>query len=614
MTIQFIKAYFLLLLLLLSSLQSFTQVLDDATFISINADRKKSIRRKVILQINNKDENYLSHVEIRHTSKQDFSFDYAKVLDQDGKVVRKLKKNEVFSRHAQSNQAFYQDDIITGFDLFWNQYPYTIEYSYTQVEKEYLYYAFWRPIYDQEAFTVHSSLEVHLRLNFDFQKKSSDELTYFHSKSQSNSILKWDAFHVKYPKQNELLSSRPVFPQVKLIPKEFIYAIHGSTESWSSFGTWMDQLNSGSTNITSNEKEKIENLINGLNTKEEIIKTIYHYLQDHTKYINVSIDAGGLKSYPASYVCEKKYGDCKALTTYMKGMLQSVGIESFYTLVKAGVQKKPIDINLPSQQFNHVILMVPIESDTIWLENTSNCLPFNYIGTFTQDRKALVVDGEDSHLVHLPKLTINDVLVEKNFDYMISENDSSNIKVNITLRGEKFEKSRYSIFKDGGNFIEEMARNHVDMKDFIIKNQVIIDNNRDSTFLKVSLTGISTSVIRKIGNLQVIQPLKLTIPDFEKPSFRETNVSINYPINEQHISELYFNFSEKKEITIPKNIIIENNFGIYKAKFLLNEGHLTITEKLLFYDNKINLEEYSEFYKFISQIKNYKKKSAIILK
>ena len=224
----------------------------------------------------------------------------------------------------------------------------------------------------------------------------------------------------KLETQNFSLPMEDLLPTVS-ITSDFKYGIEGKSGTWSSFGNWISRLNEGTDDLPSQERMVIKKLVQGLEDKHEIVKKIYYYLQDHTTYVNVAIDVGGLKSYPASYVCEKKYGDCKALTTYMKALLASQKIDSYYTIVRAGENKKTIDLNFPSQQFNHVILMVPTSKDTIWLENTSNALPFNYLGTFTQDRYALSIDGEKSQLIKTPKLNVKDVLTERRLPFQMEE-------------------------------------------------------------------------------------------------------------------------------------------------------------------------------------------------
>ena len=133
-------------------------------------------------------------------------------------------------------------------------------------------------------------------------------------------------------------------------------------------------------------------------------------MQDNTRYVNVTLGIGGMKPYPAEYVSNNKYGDCKALTNYMKALLQCAGIESYYSTIYAGGTAPGSDpLKCPGQQFNHVILAVPLENDTLWLENTSNTNPFAYPGTFTQNRQALLVDGSKSRLVRTPSLNETDV-------------------------------------------------------------------------------------------------------------------------------------------------------------------------------------------------------------
>ena len=399
------------------------QVISYDTKIKIAKDYKKTKEVTVLVQINGKEENRLSHVELSHNPKQKFGFKYAQVYDKKGQVVKKINKKELKTRNDLSHQTFYQDDLITEFDLYWNEYPYRIQYSYTLEEEEYLYIALWTPLYYTGVSTLEASLEVDIPVGRPLRMSGAESFEFSESEREGRKILVWRSAEIKPESREEVFAPPVEWPMVRIVPIDFKYGISGKSESWSTFGNWLYELNLGTDQLPLQEKWTLEKMLDGLTDRKEKVKAIYHYLQDQTKYVNVAIDVGGLKSFPAWYVSKNKYGDCKALTTFMKAMLQSIGIESLYTIVRSGDKIIEIDPNLPSQQFDHVILMVPLDGDTIWLENTSNSLPFGYIGTFTQGRQAFAIDAERSHLVSTPHLTQDEVRSVRNYTFRALENN-----------------------------------------------------------------------------------------------------------------------------------------------------------------------------------------------
>jgi len=590
------------------------QIVNYETEVTIADDGKKTTKRTVLIQINTKEENWLSHVELNHNPKQEFEFGYAQILDIKGNIVRKLRKKELITRNDLSYQTFYQDDMITEFDLYWNEYPYRVEYSYTIEEEEYLHLAWWTPIYYTNLTTINGSLEVNVPSDYSIQINASEEFIFKESRLEDKKILRWESMKIKSELQDEIYSPPFQFPRVKIVPEEFNYGVAGSFRSWEEYGLWQHNLNSGTDNLPINEKTKIDILKKDAKSDEEIIRRIYHYMQDHTKYINVAIDVGGLKSYPASYVCENKYGDCKALTTYMKAMVKHAGFNANYTKIYSGINPVPVNSDFPSPQSNHVILAVPMKNDTIWLENTASHLPFNYLGTFTQNRYALAINGKNSQLVKTPKLSNKDVLFERNYNFQLADDYDVDIDLDLTLRGKEFEDYRYFISENDEYRQHNEITRHNGIKDFKINDWNIIDFHRDSTFLQLHIKGTSSSIIRQVGSFQVINPLRIPLPNFEEPNQRKTDVNVNFPINRFDKSIYDLRNLEKTEIQVPDSINIENNFGCYQAKSLIDENKLVVTENFILFANEIPVEKYKTFYEFIDSINNYKKRAAILIK
>lgn len=602
--------------MLSGSLQNtWSQVLSNETLVTIDRKGRKKTERTVLVQVNDKKENWMSHIEIKHSPLQDFSLKYARILDPEGNVLRKIRKKSLTTRSDLSYAVFYQDDLITEFDLYWHQYPYQIEYSYTIEEEEFLYVSWWTPILYTTIPTVKASLEVNAPSDYEVHISQSGGIAFNPADIGDRKIYQWES---TYPgKIEDETFSPPVkelIPMVGIVPKNIRYGVEGSSESWQSFGTWLSALNEGTDLLPSSETKAIERLIEGIEDKKEIIRKIYYYLQDHTRYINVAIDVGGLKSYPADYVCNNKYGDCKALTTYMKSMLKSIGIPSLYTVINAGNNEARINLDSPGQQFNHVILGVPLQKDTIWLENTSSSLPFNYLGTFTQNRYALAVNGEKSKLVRTPKLQPSDVLDEREYVFSMDGNSEWRSEATLSLRGSEFEGLRHLLSNKDESGLRTQLYNNLGVNGFEVRDWKTINFHRDSSNVKIHVVGGPLNPVREIGGWKVINPLNISIPDFEEPGERTLDVRINYPINKADKMSYNFVVLEDNEVQIPEGLSIQSAYGQYASEFYREGNSIIAREKFTLLSKDIPIEEYPEFYSFIQAINGHKKKTAILIR
>ncbi|HEX7411373.1 MAG TPA: DUF3857 domain-containing protein, partial [Bacteroidales bacterium] len=287
----------------------------------------------VTIQINNRVGDKYTEISIPYSKTEKVSEIHAWVENMDNIKVRDLKNSDITDKSAISDISLYEDSFNKCFQLKHNIYPYRVIYTYKTTYRNSITIAWWTPILYSAIPTREAELQILLPKNFKYHKYVNYVPDNSIDSTDAIIMLKWKASYDK-PIKSEIYSQpEDVKPYVVVAPINFQYGVEGCAKDWESFGNWQYRLMQDLDVLPDDEKNTISALINGITDKREIIKILYHYLQDHTRYINVSIGIGGLKPYPASYVAQNKYGDCKALTNYMKAMLSYAGIESFYTIV-----------------------------------------------------------------------------------------------------------------------------------------------------------------------------------------------------------------------------------------------------------------------------------------
>lgn len=400
-------------------------------------------------------------------------------------------------------------------------------------------------------------------------------------------------------------------PSIKIIPVNFQYGVPGSSTDWQSYGNWQYRLAEGLQELPVNEMNRIVQMIHGTSDKKEIIRTLYHYLQDHIRYINVSIDIGGLKPYPATYVSENKYGDCKALTNYMKALLEVAGIKSYYTKVYAGTQPRQLIFNLPSQQFNHVILTVPLDGDTIWLENTSNVNPIGYVGTFIQNRDALLVDEKQSKIIRLPALKENEVQEGRRFDFNINKDGNTELTLRYTFRGDNFEKISGLQTEYNTDVQNQVMHNILSFPYFEMKGWNLTRPDRDARSMTLVSDLSVKNILGTIGNEYYFSFIAAYLPEFTSPKTRRLPVSLPYSLCS--CDTMVYHLPEGiNTVTFPTNTSIVNKYGRYQINFRRDGSKLIILRDICLYRGYYEPPEYSQFYSFLSAIKADEKRKIII--
>src|SRR5690606_2173354 len=133
------------------------------------------------------------------------------------------------------------------------------------------------------------------------------------------------------PAASELL------PTIMVSPSLFeAESYTGSMSSWNDFGIFMNMLYQGRDELTPIMKANVGELTANAKTDREKIDALYRYMQKNMRYVSVQLGIGGWQPFDAKYVEANKYGDCKALSNFMKALLKEVGIPAYPVLIYNG--------------------------------------------------------------------------------------------------------------------------------------------------------------------------------------------------------------------------------------------------------------------------------------
>ena len=560
------------------------------------------------LVINNRSGDEYALVQIPFSKDSKVADISAKLVNSYGKVIKDLKKSEIYEKNVSSDDLF-NDRFLKLFLMRHTEYPYKIIYSYQRVEKNSIDIVHWSPIYHTSIPVMDANLTVTIPQDMEYKVLNNKVKDLSDSKVGNNVVLKYNSNYLKQYK-SEVYSVHE-FPSVQILPLNFFNTFPGSWKSWNDYGEWICNLNQDLDLLTDSEKAVVAKLTSGKTDKREIIKVLYQYMQDHTRYINVSIGIGALKSFPASYVCVNKYGDCKALTTYMKAMLKEAGIKSYYVCATSAEFPAKFNIDFPSHQFNHMILMVPLENDTIWLENTSNLIPMGYVHSSIQNRPALLIDKGNSKLVMIPPMSAADVAETKNIDFNINATGTAS----ATLKN-RYKGNDYDYFLQLSSLLNEETKDKVIRRimlfdNYDVKNWKINKAPRDSTYIDLNVELTLHKFLNPIGNDMYFTLIATGIPAFTNASTRTLPVTIPYPVNVT--DTLKFILPEGYKLkNQPEPVNITTPFGSFRLSITENLNTITAVKHFELYPGECSLEQYPEFYKFIEAARKHDRSKVVV--
>lgn len=381
----------------------------EESFTVINAGTAKHRIHSVVTVLDARGQSHAT-VGMTYSKMQKINDMEAVIYDAMGQQVKRLRRGDIVDVNYSSDGQLFQDVKVKMADLKYSLYPYTVETTYELTESNLLFYPSWFP---QNSFSTgvelsRFSVTVPARLPLRYKTMNGLAEATKETTLDGGTIYAWQARSLKARTREEMAAeTHEKGAGVYTAPNDFeIQGYKGSMQSWKTLGQFHYDLNKDRDALPANVQAEVKALVATEKDPTTKIKKLYEYMQSKTRYVGIQLGIGGWQTFEAQVVADKGYGDCKALSNYMKALLKAAGIPSFQALVNAN--KPDTDATFPLSIFNHVILCVPQPKDTIWLECTDQRAPFGYLGDFTGDRNVLLLTPQGGELVRTPQYKPND--------------------------------------------------------------------------------------------------------------------------------------------------------------------------------------------------------------
>ncbi len=559
----------------------------------------------------NEDADYIADLVIPYDDFIKINSVQINIYDSNGFQIDKFKEKDM-KDIGNIGSDLASDSRFKFINLSGYEYPYTIEISYSCKHKGLIGIPQW-DLSETYTSIENASLSVISPKSYEFKFKEHN----VEKSIDTDDEKKWEIKNIPAIEYEPLIANyESLLPVVKIAPKQFDYdGYKGSTDSWKTFGDWNLNLLNEAKSLNPKMKEEIQALVNDSMTKKEKIQTLYKYLQENTRYVSIQLGIGGFKPFDADFVHEKKYGDCKALSFYMKEMLAAIDISSHYTIIQAGKDHSEIDVDFPSTQFNHIILCVPMEKDSLWLECTSQEAPFGYLGTFTSNRHCLLISDNGGTLVKTPDYPKEGNIKNTQVNITIDYEGNAKGTINEKMYGLEFENRGFSqMISSSDKDKEDWLKHYIDTDNIDFENYDFKQLENKDYFGELDVSFSSRNFCSTMSKRMFLKPILLEkrgkFEEIENRKF-DFELSQSYINTFEYIYELPTGYEVEKEL---KEQNIESEYGVYKISASIQDGKYIVKRHIEINKGIYSADKYNEFVAFSNQIHKADNQKIVIVK
>jgi len=379
-----------------------------------------------------------------------------------------------------------------------------------------------------------------------------------------------------------------------------------SFANWEEVGRWYANLERTRRVPSATVRAKADELTRGLTTELQKIEALYDFAAKKIRYMSLAtLGVGGYAPHSADETIRNQYGDCKDKAALLAALLEAEGLHASSTLINPD---RKLDLDIPSPwPFTHVITMLQLGKDEIWMDPSAIVLPFRMLPYALRKKQALVMppDGtphfeETPADAPVPNTWLEDV------DGKVGENGTLDATVRITARGDAEIPLRQAFLtsvKSGQPLtvhgsIEGLSRDDkvsdVEISDPMATNEPFTLSCRISKRFFVQVWKKQFEIRLPFSGFY-LEPIEGNgIPEWHRAASEAMQVG---PTG-KHVYKVRLDLGRAFTLKVPPNVVLERDYSSYYANYQVNGSLLTAERELVTRKNELSptlAEDYGAF-------------------
>jgi Flp pilus assembly protein TadD len=374
--------------------------------------------------------------------------------------------------------------------------------------------------------------------------------------------------------------------------------------NWEQIGRWYASLEKDRRMPSPEVRAKADELTKGLGNDLEKTEALYDYVAKNFRYVSLSLGVGRYQPHASSDVFHNQYGDCKDKHTLLASMLEAEGLHASSVLINSSRKLDP-DVPSPSQ-FDHVITMLPMGGQEVWMDTTAEVAPFRLLAFSLRHKQALVIPPAELASAAAPHLE------ETPDDTPMPDTEISEVEGKINDIGKLEAHVHYQFRGDEELLLRSVFRRVPQANWQRVVENVNSSLGGDITNLKVSdpaATREPFTLSYDVSKVNFIDwskkktevPLPLvqfSLPDVDEDDAESESEPLKLGPKAEYSYSIQLELPPKYKASAPLAFTLKRDYASYEATYKVENGVFTAGRKLTMREDELPTSRASDYASF----------------